>query len=282
MEKTKDVFEYIKNETYIDKLSGKAVYLWKDEISDETVYKQAQIAVNNILQSKYTKCKKFYRIAGQSGSGKTTQLLPVILRLEKEKGNNPIIIAVRNFAKYHPNYDEIITKFEAGEMRERTNSFALKCLCTVFAELARRGYLIILDLTILTPKFEQFISRQLQDNSYEAEYHILAVSNQLSDRFIEKRKNDISSSEGGKIVYTNSKNYYYYIMPFGVDYLVHNDKTSNAFVWTAYNRQPIYQGKFSGTIKALEIGRSKTGELVYTEDELLQSKYNYLLNNERK
>jgi len=265
MEDIKKVFDYCRSTT------------WKDDAPDEVIWEQAKLAVDNMLcEKKYTKAKRVYRLAGQSGSGKTTQLLPTLAGLEELRSNTPLVIAVRNFVKYHPKYEEIIATCEKGEIREKTNGFALKCLCAAFKQVMTMGYLTILDVTVLDPRFEEFINKQIQDNEYVAQYHILAVSKSLSDWFIDKRKNDSGSAETGKIVKQESKDYFYDILPIGIDYLGNVDSESVAFVWSAYEMEPIYRGSLCGAVDAINVWRKQVG-VVPDELELRQAKLRYMV-----
>ena len=57
--------------------------IWKDDINREILENLSQKAFNDMKQNK-TKSKKLYRIAGQSGSGKTTQVLYAVNEVLKE------------------------------------------------------------------------------------------------------------------------------------------------------------------------------------------------------
>ena len=66
-----------------------------------------------------------FRIGGQSGSGKTTQLMPSIQNIIEKKNNNFINISIRLFSKYHPYYNNLLNQYGEGMIREKTNGFAL-------------------------------------------------------------------------------------------------------------------------------------------------------------
>lgn len=250
--------------------------VWADDTAPEIVIQKAKLAVADIVAGRnYTRVKRTYRLAGQSGSGKSTQLLPTILKVEEGKGNTPVVIAVRTFAKYHPRYDELTATLPAGTIREATNGFALKCTCAAYAMLLQQGYLTVLDLTIMDHWFESFMLSQVQSNNYDAEYHILAVNKDLSISFIEKRRKDINSPEHGKIVNASSIDYWYGALPRGIKFLSENDARNNCFIWTAYSMQPLYHGTLKKAPEALETGRALSGNPLH-EDDMRRGKFEFL------
>ncbi|MCL2846631.1 MAG: zeta toxin family protein [Firmicutes bacterium] len=261
----KKVFDYV----------GKSP--WPDNVPDDVVFECGKRAAADMMQSgDYYSDKLIYRLAGQSGSGKTTQLLPTIMKFEQLRARNPITIAVRNFPIYHPDYDKIVAQFPAGEVREKTNGFALKCLAVAVREILSRGLLTVLDVTILDPIFEEFINGQIVENGYTAQYHILAVSRAQSDIFIEKRRRAAGGAESGKIVYAKTGDYFYDILPRGIEYLASVDRVSNALVWSAYDTTPLYTGHFRGVNEALTNGRRITRIPVLSEDEMRQAKLAFM------
>ena len=258
------VFNYVK------------VSCWEDDTQDEVVVAQAQKAFKDLTaQAEFTKFKLLYRLAGQSGSGKTTQLLPAVSECEKIKGRNPIIIGVRTFVQYHPQYSELLNTVPKSEMRERTNGFALKCLCVTLKLLIESGYFIVLDITILDPVFEEFVLENLNANGYKVQYHILAVSKTQSDAFICKRAGDVTNAESGRKVNKASMDYFYNILPVGLKYLAKTDRKNSCYIWSAYDRDPIYMGKLLTSVEAVIKGRETVGAL-QSEDELRAAKIKFI------
>ena len=139
--------------------------------------------------------------------------------------------------------------------------------------------MVVLDMTILDPVFEQFTATLIRENNYTAHYHIMAVSLEQSNAFIEKRRSSTTHSEGGKIVHKETSNYFYDILPKGIEYLASVDKTNTALVWTAFDKQPTYVGNLTGSLKALEQGRAIKSELLFSEDELRVAKLAFLNNS---
>ena len=251
---------------------------WRDDTPDEAVLALARVALSDILNigESFARDRVLYRLAGQSGSGKTTQLLPAILAAIAPK--KPVVLAVRNFAKYHPKWDDIHAGCEASQMREKTNGFALKLLAAVLELLVRDGYLITMEVTLLATEFEEFVSELLRTHGYSVYFQILAVGKAISERFIAKRKN--SGEECGRVVARESINYFYDILPVGLNYWASHSNPM-CCVWTAFHKEPIYEGALDGACFALEKGRNMDIEASFNEDELRFAKINYLKCNLR-
>ena len=240
---------------------------WLDNTDINIIIEQAHKVFNEITVNK-TKKKKLYRLCGQTGSGKTSQLLATIEKLTDEQNLNPVVLGVRTCAEFHPNFEEFKKQFPSGELREKTNGFALKCMSYVLKLLIENDYMVLLDITLLDPIFEEFILSHLKENSYDIEYHILAVNKQISDRFIEKRL-----KETGRVIYKSSADYFYKILPIGLKYLCENDNVNTCYVWTAFDLEPVYFGKISDCFDKFIKAQSEIKELSYSEEELKNAKF---------
>lgn len=240
---------------------------WKDNTDPDVIIEQAKKVFNDMTQGK-TQKKILYRLCGQTGSGKTTQLLTSVERITQEQNLNPVVLGVRSCAEYHPDYEFFKQNFPAGELREKTNGFALKCMGYVFKLLVENGYMILFDITLLDPIFEEYVLDLLKVNNYDVQYHILAVNREISDNFIVKRMNST-----GRVIYKSSADYFYKILPIGLKYICENDNKNNCYVWNAFDLEPVYYGKISGCYEKFIESQSEIRELVYTEEELRISKY---------
>jgi len=240
---------------------------WKDNTDPSVIIEQAKKVFNDITEGK-TQMKKLYRLCGQTGSGKTTQLLTSVEKITVEQNLNPVVLGVRSCAEYHPDYEYFKQNFPAGELREKTNGFALKCMGYVFKLLIENGYMVLLDITLLDPVFEGYVLSLLQENNYDVEYHILAVNREISDSFIIKRMNST-----GRVIYKSSADYFYKILPVGLKYICENDNTNTCYIWNAFDLEPVYYGKISGCFDKFIDAQSEIRELVYSEEELRNSKY---------
>lgn len=243
---------------------------WTDDTETSVIVSQAEKVFNTLSNGK-TKKKFLYRLCGQTGSGKTTQLLASVEKFIDEQNLNPVVLGVRTCAEYHPNYEYFKQNFPAGELREKTNGFALKCMSYVLKLLIENGYMILLDITLLDPTFEKFVLDLLKENNYDIEYHILAVNREISDKFIAKRFNST-----GRIIYKSSADYFYKILPVGLKYICENDNINNCYVWNAFDLDPVYYGKIENCYNKFIESQSEIRESNFSEEELRNSKFNTL------
>ena len=196
-----------------------------------------------------------FRVGGQSGSGKTTQLMPSIKNTIDKNNANFINIAVRTFAKYHPHYDSLLKEFGNEMIREKTNGFALMMLFRITEKLIKQKYNILLEVTILDQNFEKYLSQLAKQNHYNIHFHILSVPREKSDYWIEKRKNS-SKIEGKRIVLKSSYDYFYEDLPATLEKLIKFNfwnKNDKIFLWNGFDLKPIFASKIYGSKKFIQL-----------------------------
>ena len=247
---------------------------WADDTDTEVVIKKAKEVFSSITLGK-TKKRYLYRLCGQTGSGKTTQLLGAVEKVVSTKSLNPVILGVRSCAEAHPKYEYFKNNFPHGELREKTNGFALKCMSYVLKLLIENGYMIILDITLLDPIFEEFVLQLLKENNYTIEYHILAVNKTISDIFIQRRLKTT-----GRVIYKSSSDYFYHILPIGLKYITEHDTNNSCCVWNAFDLDPVFMGKICNCYTAFIKSQDEIKEFKHSESDLLDAKYNTILKNE--
>lgn len=224
---------------------------WQNQDGNEGVFdffnedfeKIANIAFNDLVKN-IKKNENFHyliRVAGQSGSGKTTQLMPAIKTNLDKMNQNYVLVAVRFFAKYHPNYNELLANYGKSLIREKTNGFALTLLIRVLEKLIENKYNILFEVTLLEPIFEEYLIKILKKNNYKIIFNILAVSDKLSDKWIEKRQNK-EGNEANRIVFKSSSSYFYEVLPKALEVLIKNSKILDVneilVMWNAFDESP--------------------------------------------
>lgn len=250
--------------------------IWKDNTKNEVVFQAAQNFVKS-LPNNLTKKRVLHRVTGQSGSGKTTQVIRSLAVVFKSKNINPCYLAVRDFACYHPDYQNIKKQFGAKHIREKTNGFALKCLAYALKLLMEKGYFIVLEITLLKKVFEKYVLSLAKANNYQVQFHLLAVSPQLSNLFIENRnKQNKNLVEGERLTYKKSVNYFNKVFPKSFLYLC-NQNLFNATVimWNAYQKQPCYLGDIKNAKTAFFKHRKLSAKPKRCEETLFNVKVNF-------
>jgi predicted kinase len=191
------------------------------------------------------------RLAGQSGSGKSTQLFPAAAAALEGIGVNATQIAVRKFVPYCPWLEEIRAAYGEENLRENTNAFALTLLFFTLEKLMRAGIPVVMEVNLLDPAFEEYIAILLKENGYNTECHVMAVAREISDEFI-KRRCTLSKTEGGRIVSQASSDYFYNSVPIAIKRLAEVAPETPCVLWSAFDRDPIFDGKI-GSPSALQI-----------------------------
>ena len=230
-----------------------------------------------IIGKKPAKKPFMFRTGGQSGSGKTTQLLPSIQSFIDTKKLNFVNISVRIFAKYHPKYNELLEEFGPSLIREKTNGFALLMLFRILEILIEKKYNILLEVTILDDSFEKYLYRLAKNNRFNVHFHILSVPREKSDFWIEKRKNN-SETEGNRVVLKSSSDFFYEVLPITLKKMISYNfwnKNDKVILWNGFDFQPLLVGKIYKNRRFMELFEKYRKIVDFkeaNEDELLKFK----------
>ena len=127
---------------------------WQVGIED---YPQILSKVIEEITLAATKNRHLIRIAGISGSGKTTQILPAVEAYSRENNFEPILMAARRFVEYHPHYQEIKEYYGEENLRKNTDEFCTIMLFLSLSALIEGGYDVVLDVTLLDPEMEEIL-----------------------------------------------------------------------------------------------------------------------------
>ena len=234
-------------------------------------------ALDQAFEDKTKDIKKhnvIIRLAGQSGSGKSTQLLPAALKAFEKKGIKPVHIAVREFIKYHPYKEEIKQIFGEISFRENTNNFAVTLAFLVVEKLIENGYPILFEITLLDENFEDYLAGLAAQNGYETSYHVLAVPRKQSDHWIEKRNEGVGVERPRKVS-AFSKDYFFNCLPKALKALKESARAS-CTVWNGYEKEPVFNGKMGDekVLETLNLYRKKE-ILPHDPKELVQAKIDW-------
>jgi len=182
----------------------------------------------------YPKASKFcIRLVGQSGSGKTSQLLPAVKAALEAQSQKYVSLAVRDFVPYHPNLSAIREHYDEGLVREKTNAFALTLLTLVLVRCIRAHLPILFEVTLLSPEYERFVHQCLSEEGYGCDYHCLAIAKETSDAWIEAR-----CRETHRVVSKRSSDFFFQTLQPAFESLQSVCMPNRVFIWDAYHTEP--------------------------------------------
>ena len=191
------------------------------------------------LTSAATKNRRLIRIAGLSGSGKTTQILPAVEAYCKKNGYEPILIAVRCFVEYHPHYQEIKDFYGGANLRKMTDEFASTMLFLALSELLKGGYDIILDVTLLDPEIEAMLLKVVVAVNYEMLLLMIAVSPTVTAHFLASRAWRHARETEEEFIRATSH---------ALDFYAKNAPDMRIILWSVYDKPPIYDGPIKNCV----------------------------------
>lgn len=211
---------------------------------------------------------EFVRITGQSGSGKTSQLLPAVEGYFEAKGKKPVLVAARKFVKYHPYYQEIVTEYGEKDLRKMTDEFATIMMFLVLKGLISLKCDLILDVTLLDPKMEAILMKMLGEKGYSFWMCLIAVSPEITARFLEKREWRHTKETEDEFVRATQVALEFYADNFGKMRVV---------MWNVWGKKPIFDGEVKNSL-AIWKKYEKITKIPeeYDKDEIREAKVEYL------
>jgi|GEM_PF-6907256 len=196
------------------------------------------------------------RICGQSGSGKSSQILPYIE--ETLKGTPYIRFGARFFAPFHPDYENL--KKTPSLAREKTNGFALIALFEFYRFCIERRLNVLIDMTLLEPEIDLYMMQLAKENGYRIQMHMLCVPKKISNTFIHKRE-----LETGRKVYKASADYFFQSLPRSLKALTHEkifENSDKIYLWSHQQKVPIFKSKIQNP-KLLSVLRKRQSKAYY-------------------
>lgn len=211
----------------------------------------------------------FFRIAGLSGSGKTTQILPAVEACCHNLELRPILVAARRFVEYHPHFQEIKDYYGEENLRKNTDEFATIMLFFVLSELVKLNYDIILDVTLLDPKMEAILLNMLSKNHYQILFLMIAVSPKVTEHFLGNRAWRHTKETEQEFIRATSEALRFYASAA---------PNLQIIMWSVYDKQPIYDGPISGSLKTFAIYSDREDLPAEDDDDRRAAKIKYLKN----
>lgn len=214
-----------------------------------------------------TKNRHLIRIAGISGSGKTTQILPAVEAYSRKNNFEPILIAARRFVKYHPHYQEIKDYYGDEDLRKNTDEFSTIMMFLALTELARSGYDIVLDVTLLDPEMEGILLKLLKSSNYKTLFLMIAVSSTITEKYLSGRAWRHTKETEEEFIRATEK---------ALKFYAETAPELHIIIWSVYDKPPIYDGPIKNCLKIFS-DYSNRNELPAPDDDLRrEAKIKYL------
>ena len=180
-----------------------------------------------------TKNHHLIRIAGLSGSGKTTQILPAVEAYSKKHNFEPILLAARRFVEYHPHCQEIKDYYGEENLRKLTDEFSTIMLFLTISELTKGGYDIVLDVTLLDPEMEAILLKMLTTYQYNFTIMMIAVSPTVTERFLQGRAWRHSKETEQEFIRATEQ---------ALTFYAKKAPDTHIIIWSVYDLEPVYDG----------------------------------------
>lgn len=214
-----------------------------------------------------TKNHHLIRIAGLSGSGKTTQILPAVEAYCDKNNFEPILIAARRFVEYHPHYQEIKDFYGDANLRKMTDEFSTIMLFLALSELIKGGYDIVLDVTLLDPEMEAILLKLLKAGNYKALILMIAISPAVTEHFLAGRAWRHSKATEAEFIRATSH---------ALEFYAQKAPNMHIILWSVYDKPPIYDGPIKDSL-AIFTNYSSREDLPQNDDDARRSaKIDYL------
>lgn len=207
----------------------------------------------------------FIRIAGLSGSGKTTQLLPAAEAYFEKKHLKPVLVAARRFVEYHPHYQEIMDFYGEAELRKMTDEFSTIMMFLTLNALTKDNYDIILDVTLLDPEIEKILIGMI--NKYEAMMLMIAVAPEVAERHLGER--DWRHSRETELEFIRATD-------FALEFYAKAKPKMRIVLWNVFDAQPIYDGSIENVLETFRKYSALVDIPDHDESLLRESKIRYL------
>lgn len=214
-----------------------------------------------------TKNRRLIRIAGVSGSGKTTQILPAVEAYSEKHEFEPILMAARRFVEYHPHYEEIKEYYGDENVRKMTDEFSTIMLFLTLSELMRDGYDVVIDVTLLDPKMEGILLKMIKASNYEAMFLMIAVSPAVAEHYLSGRAWRHSKEAEAEFIRATKK---------ALEFYGENAADTRIIMWSVYDKDPVYDGPMKDCLAIFDEYSARSEMPRNDDDERRDAKIKYL------
>ena len=215
-----------------------------------------------------TKSRNLIRIAGLSGSGKTSQILPAVEKYCEAKGIKPVLIAARRFVEYHPHCEEIRDFYGEENLRKKTDEFSTIMMFLSLNALTKMGYDIVLDVTLLDPEVEKILLKMLKDGSYKTMLLMIATSPAVTEHFLSGREWRHSKETETEFIRATFE---------ALEFYVNYYPELEAIFWSVYDLEPVYHGPVKDGLSIFKEYSERTNLPPKNDDERREAKIKFML-----
>ncbi len=214
-----------------------------------------------------TKNYHLIRIAGVSGSGKTTQILPAVEAYCEKNNFEPILMAARRFVEYHPHFEEIKEYYGEENLRKNTDEFCTIMLFLTLSALMKDGYDIVLDVTLLDPEMEAILLKMVKTENYKFLILMIAVSPTVTEKYLSGRAWRHSKATEQEFIRATSEALAFY---------AENTPDTHIIIWSVYDKPPVYDGPIKDCIDIFSDYSNREALPKSDDDERRDAKIDYL------
>lgn len=214
-----------------------------------------------------TKKKNLIRIAGLSGSGKTSQILPAVEKYCEVNAINPVLIAARRFVEYHPHCEEIRKAYGEENLRQKTDEFSTIMMFLTLNELTKYGYDIVLDVTLLDPKIEKILLAMLGRGNYHCLLLMIATSPEVTEHFLGGRSWRHTKETEQEFIRATKEAMKFYATNAG---------SLHTILWSVYDLEPIYNGPVKDSLEIFNQYSNRTDLPPANDDARREAKIQFL------
>lgn len=215
-----------------------------------------------------TQNRNLVRLAGISGSGKTTQILPAVEAWSEKNGFEPILMAARRFVEYHPHYQEIKDFYGDANLRKMTDEFATIMLFLTMVKLMQGGYDIVLDVTLLDPEMEGILLKMAKENNYSMLMLMIAISPTVTEQYLSGRAWRHSKETEKEFIRATKE---------ALEFYAQNAPEMRIIMWGVYDKEPVYDGEIQGSLEKFMDYSTRTDLPKKDDDERRDAKIKYLV-----
>lgn len=237
---------------------------WQVELAEYPALLQRAVVD---LSQNATRNHRFFRIAGISGSGKTTQILPAVQAYCKQNHLRPVLLAARQFLQYHPHYQEIVDFYGEQNLRKMTDEFVTIMLFLSLAQLIAVGFDIILDVTLLDPKMEAILLKFLRTAQSDFVLLMVAVSPVVTEKFLAGRAWRHAHATETEFVRATE---------LALKFYAAQAPAMRTIIWSVYQKLPEYDGAAKNCLDTFARLSAKTTLPRQDDDARRQAKIDYL------